>query len=65
MAKSRSWQSYPKGTGYGLQSGELRHFKILLVPANNIRMFPEDSVYGAWPASGEIDIAESRGNAPG
>jgi beta-glucanase (GH16 family) len=26
------------------------------------RMFPEDSVYGAWPASGEIDIAEVRGN---
>lgn len=23
---------------------------------------PEDSVYGPWPASGEIDIAEARGN---
>ncbi len=23
---------------------------------------PEDSIYGAWPASGEIDIMESRGN---
>jgi len=23
---------------------------------------PEDSVYGAWPASGEIDLAEARGN---
>lgn len=23
---------------------------------------PQDSVYGAWPRSGEIDIAESRGN---
>lgn len=30
-----------------------------------IWMFPEDSVYGAWPASGEIDLAESRGNPPG
>jgi len=30
-----------------------------------IWMFPQDSHYGAWPASGEIDIAESRGNAPG
>jgi len=30
-----------------------------------IWMFPEDSVYGPWPASGEIDIAECRGNAPG
>ena len=25
-------------------------------------MMPESDVYGAWPASGEIDIAESRGN---
>lgn len=27
-----------------------------------IWMLPEDNVYGAWPLSGEIDIAESRGN---
>lgn len=27
-----------------------------------IWMMPEDSKYGAWPASGEIDIAEVRGN---
>ncbi|KAF1955282.1 putative beta-1,3-glucan-binding protein precursor [Byssothecium circinans] len=27
-----------------------------------IWMMPEDSKYGAWPASGEIDIAEFRGN---
>ncbi|KAL4888329.1 concanavalin A-like lectin/glucanase domain-containing protein [Aspergillus ambiguus] len=27
-----------------------------------IWMMPQDSVYGPWPASGEIDIAESRGN---
>lgn len=26
-------------------------------------MMPENSVYGEWPRSGEIDIAESRGNA--
>ena len=25
-------------------------------------MMPQDSVYGEWPRSGEIDIAESRGN---
>ena len=25
-------------------------------------MMPVDSVYGEWPTSGEIDIAESRGN---
>jgi len=30
-----------------------------------IWMMPEDSVYGAWPASGEIDVMESRGNADG
>ncbi|KAK7740512.1 hypothetical protein SLS53_005355 [Cytospora paraplurivora] len=27
-----------------------------------IWMMPKDSVYGAWPKSGEIDIMESRGN---
>ncbi|KAK9366564.1 concanavalin A-like lectin/glucanase domain-containing protein [Lipomyces kononenkoae] len=27
-----------------------------------IWMMPTDSVYGPWPASGEIDICESRGN---
>jgi beta-glucanase (GH16 family) len=26
------------------------------------RMMPQDSVYGVWPKSGEIDICESRGN---
>lgn len=26
-------------------------------------MMPEDSKYGKWPKSGEIDIAESRGNS--
>lgn len=28
-------------------------------------MMPEESVYGPWPASGEIDIMESRGNEVG
>lgn len=28
-------------------------------------MLPVDSVYGAWPASGEIDIMEARGNGIG
>lgn len=27
-----------------------------------IWMLPENDIYGAWPASGEIDIVESRGN---
>ncbi|KAI9898346.1 hypothetical protein N3K66_006706 [Trichothecium roseum] len=30
-----------------------------------IWMMPEDSVYGEWPRSGEIDIMESRGNGAG
>jgi len=29
-----------------------------------IWMLPKDNVYGSWPRSGEIDIAESRGNDP-
>ena len=28
-----------------------------------IWMLPAEHVYGQWPASGEIDIVESRGNA--
>jgi hypothetical protein len=28
-------------------------------------MLPKRNEYGPWPASGEIDIMESRGNAPG
>jgi len=27
-----------------------------------IWLLPEDQIYGAWPASGEIDLMESRGN---
>ena len=27
-------------------------------------MLPENNTYGAWPASGEIDILEARGNGP-
>ena len=30
-----------------------------------IWMLPTTNQYGTWPASGEIDIMESRGNAPG
>ncbi|KAJ3333561.1 hypothetical protein HDU91_002895, partial [Kappamyces sp. JEL0680] len=30
-----------------------------------IWLLPKSNAYGGWPASGEIDIMESRGNAPG
>lgn len=36
----------------------------LLTDAQAIWMLPTESAYGDWPASGEIDIMESRGNAP-
>lgn len=36
--------------------------QILEHHTHSARMMPEDSVYGDWPASGEIDLAESRGN---
>lgn len=28
-------------------------------------MLPKHNHYGTWPASGEIDILEARGNVPG
>jgi len=31
--------------------------------ADEKRMMPEDDTYGTWPASGEIDIMEARGNS--
>eukprot|EP00741_Cyanophora_paradoxa_P013160 tig00000178_g12713.t1 len=34
-------------------------------PADSIWLMPETSAYGGWPQSGEIDVAESYGNAPG
>lgn len=30
-----------------------------------IWLLPSDYAYGGWPASGEIDLLESRGNSPG
>lgn len=30
-----------------------------------IWLLPEKNAYGQWPASGEIDLMESRGNKPG
>lgn len=37
-------------------------FSDWLWPA--VWMLPENNTYGAWPASGEIDIIEARGNGP-
>jgi beta-glucanase (GH16 family) len=42
-----------------------RYFLRFSSKANFIGMMPEDSKYGEWPASGEIDIMESRGNDVG
>lgn len=39
-------------------SSMLQIFQVL----TSLGMMPEDDVYGAWPRSGEIDIAEFRGN---
>jgi hypothetical protein len=41
------------------------HLKQLYSTNQVCRMMPEDEVYGVWPRSGEIDIAEARGNAAG
>lgn len=31
---------------------------------SDLRMYPENETYGVWPRSGEIDIAQIRGNSP-
>lgn len=41
--------------------------KLPLVYLHSIfscRMLPQDSIYGEWPKSGEIDVIELRGNSP-
>lgn len=56
-----------KVTGCGQQFGEsllashIKHSCFMML-TSHIRMMPENSVYGDWPRSGEIDIVESRGN---
>jgi hypothetical protein len=37
---------------------------VPLTPTFPDRMLPQDSVYGVWAKSGEIDIVELRGNSP-
>lgn len=32
--------------------------------APSIKLLPRDNFYGAWPASGEIDVFQSKGNIP-
>lgn len=69
MERWKSWQSCRAAIGYGLLSGEFtlyvrkRRFRKGHEFMNvSPRMMPESNVYGAWPASGEIDIMESKGN---
>lgn len=56
--------NYPRVTGSGppfgksLYSDYHNHSRDLTEP----RMMSEDDSYGVWPRSGEIDIAEARGN---
>ncbi|ODQ52804.1 putative beta-1,3-glucan-binding protein precursor [Saitoella complicata NRRL Y-17804] len=52
---------------YGIKYGKVE--VVAKMPVGDwiwpaIWMMPRDSVYGEWPRSGEIDIAEARGNKP-
>lgn len=53
---------------FSLQYGRV-DFSAKLPTGNGIWpalwMLPEDSVYGAWAASGEIDVMEAKGRLPG
>lgn len=41
----------------------LQPLNVALQTDKSSRMYPQNSVYGNWPRSGEIDIAEARGNS--
>ncbi|KAJ7220344.1 glycoside hydrolase family 16 protein [Mycena pura] len=69
-ARLTTFISAQSGSEATLSSGKLRYGRIEVrakMPVGDwlwpaIWMLPVDSVYGAWPRSGEIDIVESRGN---
>jgi hypothetical protein len=61
MDEWKLWQKCQEEIGSGLRYGELSDSSFLQM-INVHRMMPEDSVYGPWPASGEIDLAECKGN---
>jgi len=61
MARLRSLPSFPKAIGCGPPYVSCKSFCTTRTDDMS-GMMPEDSVYGSWPASGEIDIMESRGN---
>lgn len=63
MAKLRSLPRCRREIGYGLQYGKISPSMRAIFKTDCKRMMPEDSVYGEWPASGEIDLAESKGNS--
>lgn len=49
--------------GYGLLSGMVNLIcNEIYKLTKTYRMMPEDNVYGTWPASGEIDLMEAKGN---
>jgi len=56
------WPRCPREIGFGPQSGELSIHTSDLQLTLIFRMYPEKETYGAWPRSGEIDIALARGN---
>ena len=65
LERSKSEPSCREGTNVAnvlLTSVTHYFFSDWLWPA--IWMLPENNTYGPWPASGEIDILEARGNGP-
>jgi hypothetical protein len=60
MVALRLKRNFLWATGYGPQFVSfLQHTSF---STDSLGMMPESSEYGPWPASGEIDIMEGRGN---
>jgi len=66
MVAWRLLRNYRLETGFGRQfvrSSGPHHYPIHPDHTHPfLGMMPASSVYGPWPASGEIDLSEARGN---
>jgi hypothetical protein len=61
MERLKLWPRCLLEIGFGQLSGLFIPWDNMII-SDKFRMMPEEEKYGPWPRSGEIDIAEARGN---